>query len=639
MEKNKEIRELVDRLNAASHAYYQLDNEIMSNYEYDSLYDRLVALENETGFVMANSPTQKVGYTVVSELTKVPHDQPMLSLDKTKDIDELIKFLGNQIGILSWKLDGLSIVLKYQNGELTRAVTRGNGTIGEDVTHNAQKFVNIPMKIPYKGDLSVRGEAVIAYSDFDSELYKNPRNLTSGTIRQLNNETTEARRVRFYAFSVYDNGVNLYEKKSEYLSFVQSLGFETAGYDIVDSDIVALTVERYKNEISKMDLASDGLVLTYDDIVYSEALGATSKFPRDSMAFKWVDDIVETTLLDIEWSVSRTGLINPIAIFEAVEIESTTVSRASLHNVSIVESLGLGIGDTITVYKANMIIPQVEGNLTRSGTAKPPTECPVCNMEATIQDENDVKMLYCTNLLCSARIIGALSHFVSRNAMNITGLSEATIEKFVNSGFLKDYTDIYTLVRYEFEIVNMEGFGEKSYTKLITAIENSKRVALHNFIYALGINHVGLSNAKLICKYYGDDPVSIAYSTMDELVTIEGLGEVIADSVVNYFNDDTNRMLYDKMLGLLSFEKQNKSDEANILDGKIFVITGDLHSYKNRAELISVIERFGGRVSGSVSAKTNYLINNDSESVSGKNKKARELGVAIITENQFNEMI
>lgn len=640
----EKMKEIVESLNEASKAYYQQDKSIMSDREYDKLYDELIELENTLSITLANSPTQNVGYTILSNLTKVKHESKMLSLDKTKDIEKLKEWLNEQEGLLSWKLDGLTIVLRYNNGEIIQAVTRGNGEIGEDITHNAKVFKNVPLKINFSGELVIRGEAIISYSDFKKindevskdEQYKNPRNLCSGTVRQLNSEIVSKRNVMFYAFTLvkaYDKNFDML--KSNQLDWLKQLGFNTVDYKKVTIDNIEDTVNWFEKNIINNDFASDGLVLTYDNISYSEALGTTSKFPRDSIALKWADEMAETTLLEIYWNTSRTGRINPIAIFEPVELEGTTVNRASVHNISILEDLKLGIGDTIKVYKANMIIPQIAENITCSDNIEIPSVCPECGEETEVRQLHEGKALYCNNPNCKAQLISSLEHFTSRDATNIEGLSEATLEKFVSIGFINDYTDLYNLSQYEENIKTMEGFGEKSYQKLITAIEKSKKIQLPNFIYALGINNVGLSNAKLLCKKYNYDINNIISATEEELVKIEGFGEIIAHQIYNYFHNDKNIELLNKALIYLDIEIVKQEQKVLTLENKTFVITGDLQHFKNRKELQNEIESLGGKVTGSVTNKTSYLINNDNMSSSTKNKKARELDIPIITEKEF----
>lgn len=640
------MKELIDILNKASYDYYQKNESNMSDFEYDKLYDELVKLEKETGVIIANSPTQNVGYTVLSNLTKIRHDERILSLDKTKEPTKLKSWLENQDGLLSWKLDGLTIVLKYNNGELVQGITRGNGEVGEDITHNVKVFKNVPLKISYKDELIIRGEGIISYSEFDrinseldeNEVYKNPRNLCSGTVRQLNSEICAKRNVMFYAFTVFKaNGVDFNDKKSNQLLWLKDLGFDVVYNKVVNSDNIIDSIYEFENKIPDNDFATDGLVLTYNSISYSSSLGSTSKFPKDSIAFKWKDETAETTLREIEWNTSRTGLINPVAVFDPVELEGTTVNRASVHNISILEELQLGIGDTIKVYKANMIIPQIAENITKSNNYEIPKECPVCKGETEVRVIRDGKALYCTNPNCSAQKIRSLSHFVSRDAMNIDGFSEETIKKFVSKGFISNYTDIYEIDRFADEIKSMEGFGEKSYNNLINSIENSKNVDLPNFIYALGINHVGLSNAKLLCKNIDYDINKLFDITQDELIQIDGFGEIIAHSIVSYFSDEKNRELINKILNIIKFNEieLSVSDNNDKIRDNTFVITGDLNQFKNRKELQNKIELLGGKVTGSVTKKTNYLINNDILSESSKNKKAKELGIPIITEEQF----
>ena len=642
------MKELVSILNKAGKAYYQDAKEIMSNFEYDKLYDELLALEKEEGVVLSNSPSIHVGFEVLSELPKERHAKPMLSLDKTKEVEQLKSWLGTQKGLLSWKLDGLTIVLTYEGGKLVKAVTRGNGEIGEVITNNAKVFKNVPLEISYTDTLILRGEAIIKYSDFEKmnqtiedvdAKYKNPRNLCSGSVRQLNNEITAQRNVHFFAFNlVQADNVDFKNSRMEQINWLRSLGFDTVETKEVTSSTMDETVAYFAKAIETYDLPSDGLVLALDDIAYGRSLGTTAKFPRDSIAFKWRDEIKETTLTEIEWSASRTGLINPVAIFEPVELEGTTVSRASVHNVSIMENLKLGIGDTIKVYKANMIIPQIEENLTQSGTATPPAECPVCGHKTEIKDDNGVRSLYCVNPECFAKKIKSLSHFVSRNAMNIDGLSEATIEKFVQSGIIKELADLYHLEEHQEEIVTMEGFGKRSYENLIKSIEESRNVEMPNFICALGIGNIGLSTAKLIIKRYGSDWDVIKLLTADQLVDVNGIGDVIADTFVAFFRNKERMEHVERLVGELHFVVE-ESNEEKTLDGVTFVITGSVEHIANRNEVKDVIEKRGGKVTGSVTSKTNYLINNDNMSNSSKNKKAKELGIPIITEEEFIAML
>ena len=639
------IKELITILNKANKAYYTDNNEIMSNKEYDQLYDELVALEKTTGIIVSNSPTQAVGYDILKSLNKVTHTTPLLSLDKTKEVDKLESFLGEYEGVLSYKLDGLTVLLTYENGDLLRAVTRGTGTTGEDVTHNARHFTNVPHTIPYKGTLYIRGEAAITYSDFndinanlgEDEQYKNPRNLCSGTVRQLDSNVLAKRPVGYYAFALMDNSdidTSRLQKKSDTLEFLQNQGFELAHYQVVTADNVADAVQKFKDNISSSDLPSDGLVLTYDDIAYSQSLGTTSKFPKDSIAFKWEDEVATTTLVAIEWNTSRTGLINPIAIFEPVQLEGTEVKKASLHNLSIVEELALNIGDTITVYKANMIIPQVAENLTKSGAVAPPANCAECGGATTIKDDNAVKTLHCTNPTCSAQQVKALSHYVSRNAMNIEGLSEATLTKFVQQGFVSNFADIYNIANHAEEIKVMEGFGDKSVTKMLASIDKSKSTTLPQFIHALGIFNVGLAGAKLLCHHLDNNIEKIKQATVEELVEIEGFGEIIAQSIVDYFANESNLKLVDKVIPHLTIAQKQETGDTT-LQGLTFVITGSVEKFKNRKELQELIESKGGKVTGSVTKNTSYLINNDKESKSAKNAGARKLDIPIINEDEL----
>ena len=645
------MKELVRILSDASRAYYMEDREIMSNFEYDKLYDELLDLEKETGVILSDSPTQKVGYEVVSSLPKEAHPSPMLSLDKTKEVDALQSWLGDHEGVLSWKLDGLTVVLTYEEGVLSKAVTRGNGEIGEVITPNARTFKNIPKSIPIRERFTVRGEAIIFYSDFealnatiaDAEAkYKNPRNLCSGSVRQLNSEITAQRNVRFFAFSMVDpEDPELAGKVGgsirERFMFLRSIGFDTVDYRMVTAENLPETVRWFSETIASNDFPSDGLVLSYNDISYGRSLGRTAKFPRDSIAFKWQDEEAETTLLDVEWSPSRTGLINPVAIFEPVELEGTIVQRASVHNISILKELALGKGDRIKVYKANMIIPQISENLTRSGALPIPGNCPACGQPTVIKNENDTETLVCPNSECPAKDLKRFSLFVSRNAMNIDGISEATLERFLERGFLKQLSDLYHLDRYRDEIIQMDKLGEKSYNNLIDSVERSRKTALPQLIYALGIPNVGLSNAKLIVKHFDQDPKACFEAPYEELCEIEGIGSVIAESYVAFFADEGHRSELEALLKELTFLRE-ESELPQDLAGKTFVITGSLLQYPNRDALKKEIEDRGGKVAGSVSAKTSYLINNDSTSTSGKNKKARELGIPVITEEEYKTL-
>ena len=644
MNQTERMKELVELLNKAGKAYYQEDREILSNYEYDKLYDELEALEKETGITLAGSPTVSVGYEAVNALPKETHETPMLSLDKTKEIEVLKNFVGNQKTVLSWKMDGLTIVLTYQDGKLKKAVTRGNGIVGEVITNNAKVFKNVPLQIAYQGELILRGEAIISYSDFEKineqiedvdAKYKNPRNLCSGSVRQLNNEITAKRNVYFYAFSlVRAEGVDFNNSRACQFEWLKTQGFDIVEYRMVDSKNLEETIQYFSDKISTNDFPSDGLVALYDDIAYGDSLGSTAKFPRNAFAFKWKDEIRETTLKEIEWSPSRTGLINPVAIFEPVELEGTTVSRASVHNISILKELELGIGDRIEVYKANMIIPQIAENLTRSRNLTIPEFCPVCKEKTKIQKSNDVEVLICTNPECQAKKIKSFTLFVSRDAMNIDGLSEATLEKFILNGFIKEFGDIYELEHYKDAIIEMDGFGEKSYENLIDNIKKSSHTTLPRLVYALGIANIGVANAKVLCKEFDYDLQKLMQADEETISQIEGIGSVIAKSVTDYFKNEENQRKLEHLLTHLTFEEM-KIETGNPLSGKQFVITGSVNQFENRSAMKEFIEKRGGKVTGSVSKKTDYLINNDTESSSSKNKKAKELGIPILSEEDF----
>lgn len=645
MDKLQLMKDKIKILNEASKAYYQENREIMSNIEYDKLYDELLELEKETGTVLSNSPTINVGYELLGSLPKERHEKPMLSLDKTKEAGTLKEWLGDQKGLLSWKLDGLTIVLTYEGGKLIKAVTRGNGEVGEIITNNVKVFVNIPLYISYKGNLILRGEAIIRYSDFDrinneigdvNAKYKNPRNLCSGSVRQLNNKVTAERNVYFFAFTLVKvDNIDFNNSRIAQLNWLKDQGFDIVEFKEVNSSNIEQTVAWFAQNITNNDFPSDGLVLAYDDIAYGESLGTTAKFPRDSIAFKWRDEVRETKLLEIEWSASRTGLINPVAIFEPVELEGTTVSRASLHNISIMEGLELGVGDRIGVYKANMIIPQISENMTRSGAFDIPEFCPVCGSKTELKQDNGIKYLYCPNDECLAKQIKAFTLFVSRDAMNIEGLSEATIEKLIAKGLIKELADIFHVEKYKNEIIEMEGFGEKSYSNLVASINKARKSNVIRLLYSLGIPNVGLSTSKLICKYFKYDWNDIENATYEQLIEIGGIGDIMAEGYVKFFSDEKNKVIINDILKEIELEQIQISTTNQIFENINFVITGSVEQFKNRDELKEVIESKGGKVTGSVTSKTNYLINNDNFSASSKNKKAKELGISIITEGQF----
>lgn len=647
MDKSERIKDLVELLNKANKAYYQEANEIMTNFEYDKLYDELVGLEKETGMVLSNSPTVNVGYQVVSQLPKEQHNSPMLSLDKTKEVGALADFAGDRKCLLSWKMDGLTVVLTYENGELVKAVTRGNGLVGEVITNNAKTFKNIPISIPYKGRLTLRGEAIIKYSDFEQinreiedadSKYKNPRNLCSGSVRQLNSQVTAERNVNFVAFALINaDDVDFGNSIEQQYKWMESQGFQVVEYRVVTRNSMEDAVKYFAGKIQTYDYPSDGLVLMFDDIEYGLSLGTTAKFPRNGIAFKWEDEQAETTLKYIEWSPSRTGLINPVAVFEPVELEGTTVSRASVHNISIMEELELGSGDRIKVYKANMIIPQISENLTKSGIDDLPKECPVCGYATEVKAENGIKTLYCPNSQCPAKHVKLFTLFVSRNGMNIDGLSEETLEKFIDAGYIKEFADIFHLDRYYEEIVATPGFGQKSYDNLMDSVEKARNVELSALIYSLGIPNIGSANAKLICKAFNNNIEKIRNASVEELIEIDGIGEIMAEKFCQHFADEDNIKKLDNLLKEVNIAEPEENTTPQNMDGLTFVITGSVEHFANRNELKSYIEKHGGKVTGSVSARTNYLINNDAMSASSKNKKAKQLGVEIVTEEVFLE--
>ncbi len=645
-DKRRLMEEKAALLNEASRAYYQENREIMSNQEYDRIYDELAELEAETGIVLASSPTVNVGYAAVDSLPKERHSQPMLSLGKTKSPEELKAWIGDKKGLLSWKLDGLTIVLTYNEGKLEKAVTRGDGITGEVITNNARVFDNIPLVIPEKREVVVRGEAVISYRDFEEinitigdadARYKNPRNLCSGTVRQLNNEITAKRHVKFYAFHLAEGGS--FSARQEQMEFMKSQGFETVEYVLTDGGKIEEDVARFEKNIEKLPVPSDGLVLIYDDIEYGESLGSTAKFPRDSIAFKWKDEMKTTHLKEILWNVSRTGLINPIAIFEPVQLEGTTVSRASVHNLSIVRELELGAGDEIKVYKANMIIPQIAENLTRSASQKPPAECPVCGSKTYIESDNGVETLHCPNPDCPAKKIKAFSHFVSRDAMNIEGLSEATLEKFIDEAMIKSFADVFRLSRYKERVIAMEGFGEKSYERLMKAVEKASKTTPARLLSALGIPNIGTANARMISEFCENKWERISSLNEEELLSVDGIGEIMAEEYTSFFADENNRREIDEILKEVTLDESYSSKSGSRLEGLGFVVTGTLNHFENREKLKALISEEGGRVSSSVSSKTDYLINNDAGSSSSKNRKAAELGIPVISEDEFLKML
>lgn len=660
MDKRKRIEELVELLNQAGKAYYQEGKEIISNLEYDKAYDELVRLEEETGIVLSASPTQNVGYSVATALPKEEHASPMLSLDKTKSVETLQSFLGEQKGILSWKLDGLTVVMTYEKGELVKAVTRGNGRIGEIVTENAKRFRNLPLRIPFKGRLVLRGEALIRYSDFakineevpeEGAKYKNPRNLCSGSVRQLDPKITWERRVYFFPFTLVsveegEGGASresgglpdFHNSHEAEFEFLEQQGFQVVGRRAVSKEELPEAVSDFSDRVKKNDFPSDGLVLLMDDISYGKSLGTTAKFPRNALAFKWEDEEEKTILREVEWSPSRTGLINPVAIFDPVELEGTVVSRASLHNISYLEDLKLGIGDEITVYKANMIIPQIGENLTKSGQLPIPEHCPACHEETKIVQDKEAKMLYCENPHCPAKRIKQFALFVSRDALNIEGLSEMTLEKFIGKGFIQEFPDLFSLKEHKEEIIAMEGFGQKSYDKLIENAEKARETSLARLLYGLGIGGIGASNARVLSEAFHENAEELSRAELSEVVSIKGIGPILGESIVRYFKEEENCRLFRKLLSILHLHKEERA-ENTALSGKVFVITGSLVHFQNRKELEEEIRKAGASTASSVSKNTSYLINNDKNSISSKNKKAQELGIPILSEEDFLKLL
>jgi len=660
MDKRKRIEELVELLNQAGKAYYEAGQEIISNLEYDKAYDELVRLEEETGIVLSASPTQNVGYSVATALPKEEHASPMLSLDKTKSVETLQSFLGEQKGILSWKLDGLTVVMTYEKGEFVKAVTRGNGRIGEIVTENAKRFRNLPLRIPFKGRLVLRGEALIRYSDFakineeipeEGAKYKNPRNLCSGSVRQLDPKITWERRVYFFPFTLVsveegEDGASresgglpdFHNSHEAEFEFLEQQGFQVVGRRAVNKEELPGAVSDFSEQVKKNDFPSDGLVLLMDDISYGKSLGTTAKFPRNALAFKWEDEEEKTILREVEWSPSRTGLINPVAIFDPVELEGTVVSRASLHNISYLEDLKLGIGDEITVYKANMIIPQIGENLTKSGQLPIPEHCPACHEETKIVQDKEAKMLYCENPHCPAKRIKQFALFVSRDALNIEGLSEMTLEKFIGKGFIQELPDLFSLKEHKEEIIAMEGFGQKSYDKLIENAEKSRETSLARLLYGLGIGGIGASNARVLSEAFHENAEELSRAELSEVVSIKGIGPILGESIVRYFKEEENCRLFRKLLSILHLHKEERAENA-FLSGKVFVITGSLAHFQNRKELEEEIRKAGASTASSISKNTSYLINNDKNSTSSKNKKAQELGIPILSEEDFLRLL
>lgn len=652
MDKVKRIKELVEQLNEYRDAYYNEARSDVSDAEYDRLFDELSELENETGVVYTNSPTQSVGYEVKSELEKVKHSHPMLSLDKTKSVDDLVKFARDKDCILSLKMDGLTCLLTYENGELVQAETRGDGEIGELITHNARVFDNIPLSIDYKGHFEIEGEAIITYEDFDKinkslpddKKYKNPRNLASGSVRQLDSKIAAQRHIKFIAWKVpTEIASNSFINR---LQYAVELGFDTVPFLSIrgnyNAEFINIVIEQLQRRANERSFPIDGLVATYNDITYGELLGMTGHHPKHSIAFKFYDEEVETVLKNIEWSMGKIGSLTPVAIFDPVEIDGTMVERASLHNVSILTKLDLQIGDTIIVYKANQIIPQVKENLSakdrESAYIRIPSQCPVCESPTQIVKENDSEVLMCTNPHCKGKLLGRVSHFVSKKGMDISGLSEETIKKFIELGWIAEITGIYNLDQYYDRLSTMSGFGKKSVDKLRKSIETSKTVRLDKFIASLSIPGIGTSQSKELVKAFGAwdkfRDASIGYYNFTQL---DGFGDVLNNNIHSWFEDMSN--IADYLASLMTFESEDNSKTNNSLNGKSFVVTGKVYKFKNRDEVKEAIEKFGGKVTGSVTKSTFALINNDIESNSSKNKKAKELGVQIINEEQLIEML
>lgn len=665
LKKVERIKELNQQLNQYRDSYYNNSVSEISDYEYDKLFDELKRLEEETNIVMANSPTHTVGYEVKSKLEKVKHSHPMLSLDKTKSVDELKKFAGSQDCLLTCKMDGLTVLLTYENGKLIQAETRGNGEIGEDITHNAKVFENIPLYIDYLGYLEVEGEAIITYSDFEKinsrlpedEKYKNPRNLATGSVRQLDNSIAAKRYVKFIVWKVQKIEDEIENNNSflHRLLFAKQLGFDvvpllTYSNNTSDKEDCEEMIENLRKYAANKGFPIDGLVMTYNDILYGESLGVTDHHPKHSLAFKFYDDIYPTKLLDVEFTMGKTGILTPTAIFEPVEIDGTIVERASLHNLSIMNNLGITHkGQVVNVYKANAVIPQIDSveednvEVTDNNIIIPAENCPICGADTKIVKDNNSEILVCSNPDCKGKFLGKLSHFVSKNAINIDGLSEQTLQKFIELGWVSNFQDIYRLINHNKDMAVLDGFGKRSTNKLITAIENSRKTTLDRFIYALSIPLIGRSTSKDIAKYCNNDinvfmKVMIENKAHDFINSIDGFGDVMYKSLYDWWNEYC--LSFFELSKEFYFETTNENNNSSVdLLGKVFVITGGLNHYKNRDELIRTIEQLGGKVSGTVSKKTSYLINNDTKSKSGKNKKAIDLGIQIISEDEFINMI
>lgn len=646
----EKMHKLISLIDKYRNEYYNEDREEVDNKEYDRLKDELDELERKAGFVLSNSPSLKVGCEVTSKLPKYTFKKPMLSLSKTKEVSGLQQFLSDKDGILSWKMDGLTVVVAYNNGELVSAITRGNGEIGEVITQNAKHFRNLPLRIPYKGKLVLRGEAVMTYSDFErinkglvtsgDELKKNPRNLCSGTVRSVDSSVTKNRGVYWYAFELVSADCEIPNDIDKQFKWLNNNGFDTVQFMVVNSSNVVQAVMQFESivESKKLDIPTDGLVLTYRDKKYGESLGVRAKSPRHSIAFKWEDEAVETKVIDIEWSPSRNGLITPVAIFEPVDIEGSTVSRASLHNVSIFAEKQLGYGDRIKVYKANMIIPQVLDNLDRTATCQIPGQCPCCGEPTVLHQDpkSGVYTLWCENSECAAKGTRSFEHFVARDAMNIDGVSTSTLNTLIECRIISDYASIYHINEHADEIINLEGFGYTSFMNIVNAVEKSRNVKPANLIYALGIPNIGLTTAKLICKHFGNDLVKTVTASYNDLINIDGIGDTIADSFTAYFADKNNAEAFVRLTKELNIIQEAVSNNTE-MNGITICVTGDVHIFKNRRAIKDIVENLGGKLTGSVSKSTSYLVTNDTTSGSRKNKAAQEYGIPILTEQQFIE--
>lgn len=654
------IKHLVNELNKYRNAYYNENKSLISDREYDAMFDRLQALEDETGIILSNSPTKTVGFESVSKLNKVKHNHPLLSLGKTTDLKEFEDYFDNRSCILMGKLDGLTCSIIYQNGKFIRAESRGNGEVGEDITHNARMFINLPMEIPYDGELIIDGECIITRTDFDkinlreNTEYKNPRNLVSGTVRQLNNEVVKNRNVHFIAWKLFSminsNGESdLPSEHSDCFEFLEMAGFDVVPYRKYQktgySDkAIEIEIESLKEECNEKQIPIDGIVGMFNDISYGLSLGNTSHHPRHSLAFKFYQEDNETTLEDIEWSTSRTGLINPVAVFEPIEIDGTTVTRATLNNVSIIKELELGIGDTITVIKANQIIPKITQNLTRSGTYKLPTVCPCCGKEVEIRSDNGREMMYCINKRCPAILHDKIANFASREGMNIVGISDERLKSLMQHGYITSFRSLYDLSPYRSAIIKIPGWGESSFDNLIEAIEQSRHCNLANVIVALGIPSIGKTAAKMLERHIVEmtrynNNTNYLGSFINNAINdhdwsdVPGIGKPTSDAINTYVQENVREI--SDLAEELYVEVEEIKEKNNSLKGATFCITGKLIHFANRNALVEDIESNGGIVVSGVTAKTQFLITNDKTSGSSKNKAAEKYGTRIITEEEY----